>query len=267
MPTPTPTPSPVLSGHDMRVLLARQHKGLFHWSTKEWEELGEPKLLLPHVKLNNATLSLEAVECMDVNPTGKYVITGCADGNARIWRFDESEEALEAAAVEAMKRVDTGMRSRGASLRQRGGAGQGSQLDILKSELNPTDFKDFATTKAHLVTILEGHLHKVTCVRFSPSGDKVLTASEEDGTIRIWSFNGSFKNKEVQVIRVVGEDDEGGPLQPQRGPRRPQRVKSPQVNVYTACWSCDDLMVLALVGSKGAFSKRVFILVRLIGEK
>jgi len=101
-----------------------------------------------------------------------------------------------------------------------------------------------------LITRLEGHLSAISKVYFSNLGDRILTGSFKDGSVRVWAFNSEFSKSE-QIVINLSEDGAGhfsSPLKnnfKKRG-RQKSVIKPIKSNLLNACWTCDDLSIITL---------------------
>jgi WD40 repeat protein len=58
------------------------------------------------------------------------------------------------------------------------------------------------TLASRLLLRLEGHVSAITDIHFSHVGDRVLTASLLDGTVRVWAFSRDFKKSGHIVLNM-----------------------------------------------------------------
>ncbi|CAK8985892.1 Bromodomain and WD repeat-containing protein 1 (WD repeat-containing protein 9) [Durusdinium trenchii] len=113
-------------------------------------------VVLPH--LNVARGGLSEVNAMAVCPQGGFIATGCEDGVARIWAVSRNVPS-------------------------RCAARSVSQHAATKPNLVEGEYVDGA---ARLICTMRGHLNSIAIVEWSKKGDRVLTGSAQDGTVRIW---------------------------------------------------------------------------------
>ena len=93
---------------------------------------------------------------------GNVLVTGCEDGIARLWRYGDF--LLTDAGGDKMD-TDTGTGPR----------------------RNPR-----RSTDEHLVAELVGHVSPITDIQMSNLGDRLLTGSQIDGNVRVWSFSKDY---------------------------------------------------------------------------
>lgn len=204
---------------------------LFSWRKKIQHS---PMLVLPHLK-DEATRDLQQILSMDVCPADSLIVTGCADGIARVWRFNDSkyDESLNIAQ----------------STRSNKRAVDMSILERLKSSLPSDDYRNMEVVVNHLLLRLEGHFSGVTDARFSNLGERLLTASSKDGTVRIWSFTKDMIKTEVIILNMNDDSDFGVNEYEShnRLGRRNRAARNVSKSlVYNACWSCDDRVIVVL---------------------
>jgi WD40 repeat protein len=150
-------------------------------------------LPFPHVSeemdglLSNTSIR---VVCLDICSVAGVVVTGSDDAVARIWRFDNPAEG------------DHRYPARVSSKRA---------IDIHRSAY--TSAEDYATVQRHLLLRLEGHLHPVTDVQFNSMGDRVVTGSNLDGTVRIWSLDRHYSSSVHLILDLSEQDDISGQQQ------------------------------------------------------
>jgi hypothetical protein len=119
-------------------------------------------------------------------------------------------------------------------------------------------------TSSALLASLHGHHNDITDIKYSSIGDRLLTASQKDGVVRIWSWgseylkgsaDGSIKIDQIRQIflrlepppnidtNVSSSAINSGPLA-----RRRAASSSPQQSLHVFCdlatWSSDDSKVI-----------------------
>lgn len=222
-------------------------KGLFAWSRDSKDNDQYAVLVLTHLpeslQLNGLTTTSPTedaikVNCLDISPLGDILITGCEDGIARVWRFadvDEQERQLR-------------------SLQP--AIGDNMSLNSLRDLLSPFDFRRMQAISNHLLQRLEGHVSSITDIRFSNLGDRIVTGSLDDGTIRIWSFNRNYTRNEHIFLSL--KDDEiisasntsiASNAASHNGPARRTSSSSRKQNkteLFNVAWTCDDTRVITL---------------------
>ena len=145
----------------------------------------DPPLVFPHCDANK---HIVPIVCMDVHPSGKYVVTGSEDSLGRVWSVDKIEADLKPPAAY-------------------------SAPDLINGPYE--DGSD------HLLCLLSGHTEGfVFHVEWSHKGDRILTFSNKDGTARIWFWPlGNFASKPQHILlRVIGS------LTNSKGPRNSSKI-------------------------------------------
>ena len=218
-------------------------RSLFDWSSNSsGGTLPSPRrLVLPHIRDNLAIVDSTEVEnvirvqCLDISPLGGVLATGCEDGIVRMWRYGS---------------ITTDEQSRNKrDLKSDWKDRELVALRILRKDLTPRELERFESVASHMLSRLEGHVAAVTDLRFSNLGDRIVTGSLLDGTVRIWAFTKDFKKNEHIVLSMVDDDEEASVQQrgggPTAGRRNVNRKKNkPQVN--STCWTMDDCRVITL---------------------
>jgi WD40 repeat protein len=211
----------------------------------------DSRLMLPHITDGNRSLdrSLEnnktlQVSCLDISPVGSVLVTGCDDGNARVWRFGDLNTGN-----------DIGVRTSGRfKENSQGDAISKKQLlEALRDVLSPTEFERMEQVGNHMLLKLEGHTKKITDVRFSNSGDRLVSASFDDGTVRIWSFSRDYSQVE-QIVLAMNDDDES--IQSRSGRRGGRAGLRSTSNVYNVVWTMDDLKIITLQSVPGLAAEK-----------
>ena len=136
------------------------------------------------------------VVCIARCPIGGHFATGSDDGLGRIWA-DEDDERVEEIDVWAK---DPFHRKAGTSARQsrRQGTRTSGRLRTLRSGAGSGAA---GPSKANLLATLMGHLNSITDIDYSNAGDRILTASQKDGVVRIWSWG----NETAPAINADGQ--------------------------------------------------------------
>lgn len=149
----------------------------------EWTRMHGNMLLLPH---SNPAAQAQGedrttrVMCVDFSPLGGLFVTGSDDALGRVWQTRSN-------AWNKLNVPDFGDAS-------------GSRPATRHSARREPD--------SFLVCKLQGHLSSVTDVRFSHLGDRLLTASQNDGTVRIWTFARNFSQLNHIVLHLNADADE-----------------------------------------------------------
>lgn len=223
----------------------RKHPpGLFEWNSVQFPG-HQNKLTLPHIRdtlVTAASSSGIKVQCLDVSPLGGVLATGCEDGIVRVWRYgsvstDVSFTASTIAASGNMNRstvppVDSRYTD--------------DTYLTLQSAFSPGEAELMQKISKYMLPRLEGHVSGVTDLRFSNEGDRIVTGSLLDGTVRIWAFTKNF-NKNDHIVLVMADDDEEGLFGGgNRGGRRTMNRQKNKPQVNSVCWTKNDASVITL---------------------
>eukprot|EP00981_Chlorochromonas_danica_P005087 scaffold1034_cov175-Ochromonas_danica.AAC.13 len=210
-------------------------QGLFQWSRPSSASslsstIAPCSNMLSLIHFNESTVAYSdeplKVLCLDVASTGRILVTGCEDGVARVWRFDH--ERLS-------QRYD--IRDRRTS----------EAFQLQRNSMSPQQFARLERVLNHLLMRLEGHVCPVTDIQMNSLGDRVLTGSAQDGSVRIWSLSKDY-NKSTHIILDVNEEDEEAVhiVSSRQRVRQAQSRSSSSIQVYNACWTADDLRVITV---------------------
>ena len=164
------------------------------------------------------------VICVARCPNGGHFATGCDDGTCRIWA-DSDDTGLP--------KID----NESASFRTKG--------------LDQVPLSNLDGGK--LLLTLKGHLGPITDLQYSNRGDRLLSASQKDGMVRISSWNADPAVARVQdsnrdaptshiLIKLVDPDQERSDTATVNR-RRPSKSSS-FISCDVATWTCDDSKVL-----------------------
>ena len=203
------------------------------------------KLILPHIRDSHlAAGSNEGikVQCLDVSPLGGILATGCEDGIVRVWRYGVISTAEDSSTKLSARNTDF-VRNK-SSLQ----GYDDEAYRTLQQVLSPRELERVERVSEHMLTRLEGHLSGVTDLRFSNQGDRIVTGSLLDGTVRIWSFTKDY-SKNDHIVLVMADDDEEGSsstVQNRVGGRRTTNKKKNKPQVNSVCWTMNDLNVITL---------------------
>jgi WD40 repeat protein len=167
-------------------------EGIFDWNSHD-----ESKLILPHKRDTSlpgyGAGSAEGIKllCLDVSPLGGVLATGCEDGIIRMWKYGIVSTSAE---VHKNKEVASLLSSRGRPVKGNDDSTFAlSQMDM---------------SEVYKLPRLEGHVAGVTDLRFSNEGDRIVSGSLLDGTVRIWSFTKDFSKNDHIVLVMADDDDE-----------------------------------------------------------
>eukprot|EP01033_Poteriospumella_lacustris_P000228 gene229-151_t len=116
---------------------------------------------------------------------------------------------------------------------------------------------------------ITGHIHPVTDVQFNSMGDRVVTGSNLDGTVRIWSMDRNYTASVHLILDLSEQDDVTGGQAAAAGAAaqatltRSGRRGGPRTNntsltpkVHNVAWTCDDARIItvqSITGSKNIF--------------
>lgn len=96
---------------------------------------------------------------------------------------------------------------------------------------------------------LKGHLSAITDLAYSNRGDRLLSASQKDGVVRIWSWNGNVlrptqKKPSHILLQLSNPASLSQESTPQDSGRRPNRTSASTISCDVAVWGCDDKTIL-----------------------
>jgi WD40 repeat protein len=169
------------------------------------------------------------VICVARCPLGKQFVTGADDGICRVWEdFDDSSVAI----------IDARLSTR-------------NHETILQSARPPQ-----SGVESKPLLKLMGHVSIITDLAYSHAGDRILSASQKDGVVRVWNIGipsttgrGDkiiFKDKRVtQIVIKLVNPFSNKPSKPNR--RRPgnaARNSSSKVCCDVAAWTHDDSYIV-----------------------
>lgn len=116
-----------------------------------------------------------------------------------------------------------------------------------------------APSAARLLLTLKSHESAITDLQYSHSGDRLLTASQKDGVVKIYAWNAdptllprdARSSQAVKTSQIVIQltkpraaqlpsSSDSGP----QAPRRRPRGSPSSVSCDVACWICDDTKVV-----------------------
>jgi WD40 repeat protein len=181
-----------------------------------------PEVVGPGTRSKRATVN---VICVARCPLGFYFATGSDDGICRV--FDDEEEFGVAI-------VD-----------QRSGNEKSASFPVLNRRTSHTSNEPVLT--------LKGHVSAITDLSYSSAGDRILSASQKDGVVRIWAFGRPILDKKSEggvsqiVIKLIDPNSLALRSQPQASRRShggSNRTDSSTVSCDVAVWTHDDAKVI-----------------------
>lgn len=200
---------------------------LQHGATQD-ERMGGPG--------TRARRSAVKVLCLSRCPYGGHFATGSDDGICRVWQEENNSlsEKVDSQFRLSQSSTEKGLRS--------------------KSARRQSD---------RLLFTLKGHLSAITELKYSNKGDRLLTASQNDGVVRLWSWktdpalmsslpssapnqqrDGTGREISHILLKLTNPKSvsSGGTRQ---GPRsRANRNQSPTISCDCAMWLRDDTKVV-----------------------
>lgn len=117
------------------------------------------------------------------------------------------------------------------------------------------------TATDRLLLTLKGHLSAITDLHYSKHGDRILTASQRDGVVRIWSWNSdpaaaksstssssssnaSIRNVSHILLKLTNSNASVSNGVRHGPPSRPNRSITSAIACDVAVWTCDDTKVI-----------------------
>ncbi|GKY96173.1 hypothetical protein MPSEU_000577100 [Mayamaea pseudoterrestris] len=167
------------------------------------------------------------VICVARCPHGGHFATGSDDGICRIWK-DEDDERI--------RQVD--MKHLGIDLYEEEG--------YTRRRLQTA--REGVTNSRHLLD-LKGHFSAVTDLHYSSRGDRLLSASQKDGIVRIWSWNADPASPQVtkvtstHIVIKLTHPVSTTATAVLDGPRR-RPVRTSVISCDVAVWVCDDSKIV-----------------------
>jgi WD40 repeat protein len=161
---------------------------------------------------------------------GNVFITGCTDGVARVWAIDNDGLPAEIRATQQTRVL---------------------HLEKSKSELSRERYNLMLKAAHFFIMQLEGHVCAITKVSFSNQGDRVLTGSRDDGSVRVWIFSGGYKKVRQITLRLAEEGESANSSMHNKRVakamgRQRRTSKKAKTCFLAASWSCDDTLILTL---------------------
>jgi len=108
------------------------------------------------------------VICIARCPIGGHFATGSDDGVGRVWSDPEDDVVFHSS-----------------------------------TPFRPPIKRPWTSTKSTLLSTLPGHLNSITDIAYSHQGDRILTASQKDGVVRIWSWGKEYTPWDGNYGRVT----------------------------------------------------------------
>ncbi|CAM9647541.1 unnamed protein product, partial [Ectocarpus fasciculatus] len=180
------------------------------------------------------------IVALDICPSDRVVVTGCDDGLAQIWRYGEKLHGQDKMNVDP--KVDTRYnKSFFENITE-------VMAETLSQSHRRSD-ESYVRSGLHVLCRLEGHLSAVMDVKFSHAGDRIVTGSMKDGTVRVWSFSKDFSQTEHIIIPLNDIEDASATANGFGGPFRGRQNRTSRMSksqVYNLSWSCDDSYVFIL---------------------
>jgi WD40 repeat protein len=163
------------------------------------------------------------VICVARCPLGMYFATGSDDGMCRVFEDDEDHGV---ATVDARANEEYSFSN--------------TQAPALKTRA--TRSSDEPVLK------LMGHISAITDLAYSNAGDKILSASQKDGVVRIWSlgkatFERSGESGVSQIVVNLTDPKSRAPSQPSRRTQGGAASIS-KVSCDVAVWTHDDTKII-----------------------
>mmetsp|Transcript_45051 Transcript_45051/g.109545 ORF Transcript_45051/g.109545 Transcript_45051/m.109545 type:complete len:2276 (-) Transcript_45051:82-6909(-) len=197
-----------------------------HGSTQEEREQQQG----PGTRARRASVR---VVCISYCPLGGQFVTGTDDGICRVW------ESCDDVKLEI---IDDRHQRNHPSLKKLQPEKSGYSLKSMQREP---------------LLKLMGHLNAIADLSYSNAGDRILSASERDGVVRLWNVGVApatdaasyFKDLRVTqtVIKLTNPASDNASDMTQRGRRRPMgSSKTSASKVYCNCavWTHDDSKVI-----------------------
>lgn len=232
-------------------------------------------LVLEHVRVSRGSAPLNAppqrvrVKSVSICPLGRHFVTGGEDSVARVW----SMAGLEAQHLHGGKRQDTDVMDGSGDDEEEEQAEEKEEKEQQDEKKDDDDDdEDEGPVRRRrrpvappgaaqggpggllpdLVCVLRGHESSVSDVLYSHLGDRLVTASVLDGTVRIWSWGPGYSNLSHIVLQCHAKDKIDLTQQEQEehadNSRRPKRKKDskPKPQVDSAIWMADDRHVITM---------------------
>ena len=144
---------------------------------------------VPVVETRSQRRKLKVV-CLSRNPIGGQFATGSEDGVGRIWS-DVDDVYSEGMVQQCREKNYTTSKSTLVHF------SEGLSSPVGAAMSSPSGNIDKLLQPCYLLATLSGHLNAITDLHYSHRGDRILTASQNDGVVRIWSWDNS---SEFEVV-------------------------------------------------------------------
>lgn len=110
-----------------------------------------------------------------------------------------------------------------------------------------------------LLLTLKGHLGAITDLQYSHAGDRILTGSQKDGVVRIWSWgmdrtpssSGQSQShrdapggQSSHILIKLTNPNSSASSNGQASGRRPRRTPTSKISCDVAAWICDDTKIV-----------------------
>ncbi len=189
---------------------------------------------------------------------GGILVTGCADGVARLWKYDDSIQSGHGSSSSS---------SSASSTRSSSVSNSETRLQELTGVLSQGEINYLEPVIRHLLLRLEGHSRSVTDAKFSSLGDRVGTASLSDGTVRVWSFaRGHVRSEHIVLALTENDTEHSKGLESNYSARRRGRALNKSTEALAFCWTADDCNIVTLQSVVTSSSTRLKVWHSLTGD-
>eukprot|EP00554_Chaetoceros_debilis_P015653 CAMPEP_0194125116 /NCGR_PEP_ID=MMETSP0150-20130528/59296_1 /TAXON_ID=122233 /ORGANISM="Chaetoceros debilis, Strain MM31A-1" /LENGTH=2581 /DNA_ID=CAMNT_0038818909 /DNA_START=110 /DNA_END=7855 /DNA_ORIENTATION=- len=195
------------------------------------------------------------VICLARCPIGGHFATGSDDGIGRIW-LDHDDSTIDKQ-DETMFEDNNGVNIGSTNLLR------SERRDSLNRTRGSSRGNSNAPSTTSLLAHLHGHINDITDVEYSRMGDRLLTASQKDGVVRIWSWgtetakapDGTLKMDHIKQVYVRLEpplhlqkkrksNSSSGPSNRRRGGSSESQKSSLIIHCDVAKWTADDTKII-----------------------
>ena len=193
------------------------------------------------------------VICVTRCPIGGHFATGSDDGLGRVWA-DEDDDRVE--------QIDDWMTDNRRSSRMKDARRRNTHTRK-SGRLRSLRHGPVDASRSALLATLHGHLNSITDMQYSSAGDRIVTASEQDGVVRIWSWGndsahtntdagscnsfvkGKFDNIKQILIRLTSPaEGTSNSAAPHRRGGSSTSGRSHGVYCDSARWTSDDARIV-----------------------